>query len=155
VNPVDALRTEKLQGYTGAVAPLLLLMMLANDPVAAIARCAVIDDPQGRVYELLQSGEGASTRWRLGMRSREAGERQVVMPLPDAKPVLNGKEIVVDYRSLNGGREVRWKVAASGASLSVYANFELEVNVEADLDPRVDLMNTDGPISRLSCSLPR
>jgi hypothetical protein len=91
----------------------------------------------------------------LGMRSREAGATQLVMPLPDAKPLVKGDEILLDYRTQNGGREVRWSVGPGGASLSVYANFELEVNVEVDLDPRVELMNTEGPIARLSCTIPK
>jgi hypothetical protein len=35
----------------------------------------------------------------------------------------------------------------------VHANFELEVNIEPDLDPRVELMNTDGPITNLTCEI--
>ena len=87
------------------------------------------------------------------MRSREAGASPVVLALPDAKPVVGERQLSLEYRTLNGGRDVKWKVDAAGASLDIYANFELEVNIEADLDPRVELMNTDGAITNLSCTL--
>ena len=35
----------------------------------------------------------------------------------------------------------------------VHAYFELEVNIEPDLDPRVELMNTEGPITTLTCEI--
>ena len=95
------------------------------------------------MYEL--QADAARTRWRLAMRGRKAGNSPVWLPLPDAKPSIAGNSVSLNYRTLNGGREVRWEVGASGATLDVHANFELEVNVEADLDPRVELMNTEGP----------
>jgi hypothetical protein len=132
------------------VAFFLLWAVLATDPVV-VTRCAVVDDAENRVYELLRSGEEERIRWMVGMRSRQTGASRVLLPLPDAKPVLKDAEVALDYRTSNGGREVHWKVTPSAATISVYANFELEVNVEADLDPRVELMNTEGPITRLSC----
>ena len=131
----------------------LLLFWLLN-PAVTVLRCSVVDDPQARVYELQRSGNADSMRWQLTMRSREAGALPVILPLPDAKPVVGDRRVVLDYRTLNGGRDVKWKVDAAGsASLDVYANFELEVNVEADLDPRVELMNTEGVIANLSCAI--
>lgn len=128
----------------------LLWTALVSDPVV-VARCAVIDDPEQRVYELIRSGEAARIRWVLGMRSRQSGTSQIILPLPDARPIVKDGEVALDYRTSNGGRDVRWRITPATASLSVYANFELEVNVEADLDPRVEMMNTEGPITRLSC----
>jgi hypothetical protein len=87
------------------------------------------------------------------MRSRKVGSAPVLLPLPDAKPAVADASLTLDYRTLNGGREVRWRIASSGSTLDVHANFELEVNVEADLDPRVELMNTDGTIKTLTCAM--
>lgn len=112
---------------------------------SVVSRCEVRGDPDARVYEL--QADAARTRWRLTMRSRKAGNSLVLLPLPDAKPSIAGSAISLNYRTLNGGREVHWEVGASGATLDVHANFELEVNVEADLDPRVELMNTEGPVA--------
>lgn len=90
----------------------------------------------------------------MTLRSREAGTSPVTLPLPDAKPVIDERHFALEYRTLNGGRRVTWKAdAGGGAALDVYANFELEVNVDADLDPRVELMNTEGPITNLSCEM--
>jgi hypothetical protein len=114
----------------------------------------VTNDAHARVYELHRSGEGDRARWQMVLRSREAGTSPVALPLPDAKPMVTARQVVLEYRTLNGGRTVTWKVDAAGrATLDVYTNFELEVNVDADLDPRVELMNTEGPITNLSCAI--
>lgn len=146
-------RRLKPSRYTDWVIALLLLATLASDPAESVVRCSVTGDPHARVYALERIRVSDGVRWRLAMRSRESGAAPVVLPLPDAKPSLSATAMTLDYRTLNGGREVRWTVAPAGATLHVYANFELEVNVETDLDPRVELMNTDGTIAALSCAI--
>jgi hypothetical protein len=132
-----------------------LVLLLATMQAAPVVRCSVTADPHGRVYELQRLGEGDGARWQIALRSREAGSTPVVMALPDARPLVSDRHVALDYRTLNGGRTVKWTVDAAGsASLDVYANFELEVNVEADLDPRVEMMNTDGAIRNLACVIP-
>jgi hypothetical protein len=132
----------------------LLLILALAQPAVSVARCSVTSDAHARVYELQRSGDGERARWQMILRSREAGTTPVVLPLPDAKPVVSERHVALEYRTLNGGRKIAWKVDAAGsATLDVYTNFELEVNVETDLDPRVELMNTEGPITRLSCSI--
>jgi hypothetical protein len=132
---------------------LLWLVLQPASPVVVL-RCEVTGDAEGRVYELHQAGEGAQARWSLAMRSRKAGTAAVRLPLPDARPTVTDSEISLEYHTLNGGRDVRWMVRDGSATLDVHANFELEVNVEADLDPRVELMNTHGPITALACVRP-
>jgi hypothetical protein len=127
---------------------LLLALQVVPTSTKLAVGCAVVGDPDARVYELRRERDG---RWVLMMLSRKTGP--IVLPLPDAKPIITGTEVTLSYETLNGGREVEWRVAPSGATLDVHANFELEVNVEADLDPRVELMNTEGPISKLSCEI--
>ena len=133
---------------------LLFVVALAAEQAIPVVRCAVTNDAHARVYELHRSGEGDRARWQMVLRSREAGTSPVALPLPDAKPMVTARQVVLEYRTLNGGRTVTWKVDAAGrATLDVYTNFELEVNVDADLDPRVELMNTEGPITNLSCAI--
>jgi hypothetical protein len=142
------------EGYTDRVLTVLLFgLMHANDPAVAVVRCEVLKDPHLRVYELQRMGEGENTRWRMAMRSVQAGAAPVYLPLPDAKPSIAGGRFALEYRTLNGGRELHWKVEQGSSSLDVRTNFELEVNVEADLDPRVELMNTEGAITALSCAI--
>jgi hypothetical protein len=132
----------------------ILLLLLALNPATTVVRCSVTGDAHARVYELQRLGEGERTRWQMVLRSREAGASPVVMALPDARPAISDRQILLEYRTLNGGRDVKWKVDAGGsATLDVYTNFELEVNIEADLDPRVELMNTEGPMANLSCAI--
>lgn len=127
----------------------LLLLLQSPSPAGLIATCAVTGDRDARVYELRRDATGVS----LSLRSRKAGASPVILPLPDAKPTVTPTELSLSYSTLNGGRSVEWRIAPSGATLDVHANFELEVNVEADLDPRVELTNTGGPITNLSCNI--
>ena len=133
---------------------MLLLVLLALQVVPTSTKlavgCSVIGDPERRVYELRQARDG---RWLLMMNSRKTGSSPVVLPLPDAQPVVGEREVTLSYETLNGGRDVEWRVTPSGATLDVHANFELEVNIEADLDPRVELMNTGGTLSNLTCEI--
>ena len=132
---------------------LLVLLALLSDPPVPIARCSVTGDAHGRVYELQRSADGDRAGWQIVLRSREAGNNPVALRLPDAKPTVTDRHLALEYRTLNGGRTVTWKVDGARGTLDVYTNFELEVNVDADLDPRVELMNTDGPITNLSCAM--
>ena len=44
-------------------------------------------------------------------------------------------------------------VASDHARLDVYVDHGLEVNIEPDLDPAVDRMNTNGPLTALDCTV--
>jgi len=142
-------------GYTDYVLlPLALtLLSLGDAPPRLVVGCSVSGDRDARVYELRRDDSDSAPRWTLVMHSRKAGSAPVFLPLPDAKPRIGSTEFELEYSSLNGGRAVKWTVKPTSASLDVHANFELEVNVEADLDPRVELMNTDGAISNLACEI--
>lgn len=131
-----------------------LLAVLALEPAEVAVRCRVPEGSDPRVFELQRAGEEAEARWSLVMRGGEAGEHAVVLPLPYARPTVTDRRVSLDFRTLNGGRSVKLIVEPDGrATLDVYTNFELEVNVEADLDPRVELMNTEGPLRALSCAI--
>jgi hypothetical protein len=132
---------------------LLLVGILAAAQPETVVRCSVVDDTQSRVYELQRVMEGASERWALAMRSRAAGTSPVVLPLPGAAPAVTETSVRLQYETFNGGRTVKLTVTPSTASIDIDVNFELEVNVERDLDPRVELMNTGGVLSALSCRL--
>ena len=137
---------------------LVILLLLGIDqggpPRTTLAvGCTVVDDPDGRIYELRRERTSAAGPWMLMMHSRKAGSSPVILPLPDARPELSATRVTLSYETLNGGRHVEWRVTPSGASLDVHANFELEVNIEPDLDPRVELMNTDGEITNLTCEI--
>ena len=137
--------------------PVILLLIgldQGRPPARTLAvGCSVVDDRDARVFELRRVGEPEGHNWVLMMKSRKAGSAPVTLPLPDARPELGPTQVTLSYETLNGGRHVEWRVTPSGASLDVHVNFELEVNIEADLDPRVELMNTDGPLTRLTCEI--
>lgn len=138
---------------------LLIILLLAgleqgrSGPATRVVGCTVVDDPDARVYELRREPVSDGGEWMLLMRSRKAGSSSVILPLPDARPETSAARVTLSYQTSNGGRHVEWSVTPSGATLDVHANFELEVNIEPDLDPRVELMNTDGPITTLACKI--
>ena len=126
--------------------------------------CRVAGDPDERVYVLhgptkpsdARASDGTGSRraggWQLAMRSRRTGGQWIRLALPGARPEIADGRIRLAYRNANGGRHVDLAVAADAASLEVWVDHGLEVNIEPDLDPRVDLMNTDGRIDRLECT---
>jgi opacity protein-like surface antigen len=123
----------------------MLLALLAVAQVAAdpVAICRAPDDPAQRTWTL----ERRADAWLIGFTSRSLDRPRVELPLPNAQPVVTGQAMRLSYSSANGGRTIEWRDTADAATLDLYVNHGLEVNVEPDLDPAVDLMNTDGPVN--------
>jgi len=143
--------------YTDPVLPVILLLIAlgqASPPPPPLAvGCSVVGDQDARVFELRRAPDPRGNDWVLLMKSRKAGSAPVILPLPDARPELSRTHVTLSNETLNGGRHIEWRVTPAGASLDVHVNFELEVNIEADLDPRVELMNTEGALTRLTCEI--
>ena len=127
---------------------LLALFMVAQVATGPVATCRATDDPQQRTWVL----ERHDASWRIVFRSRALDKPHVVLLIPNAAPVIGEHEIRVSHKSANGGRTIEWRITNGASTLELYVNHGLEVNVEADLDPAVDLMNTDGPLS-VQCSI--
>lgn len=127
---------------------LLALLLVAQVAAGPVATCSVPGDSQHRTWVL----ERRDAAWRIVFRSRALDKPQVVLAIPNAAPVIGANEIRVSHTSANGGRTVEWRITTGPSTLDLYVNHGLEVNVEADLDPAVDLMNTDGPID-VTCAL--
>jgi len=113
--------------------------------------CHVRDDAQGRTFVLEQAGTGP-VLWRLSMQDRESGAKWIRLALAGAAPVIADGAASVRYKNANGGRQVTLDVAKDHARLDVYVDHGLEVNIEPDLDPAVDRMNTNGPLTALDCT---
>jgi hypothetical protein len=114
-----------------------------------VATCRLPDDPQRRTWSLAQRN-GA---WLVVFQSRALDKPHVELRLPGVNPIVTPNETRVSFKSANGGRSVEWRIANSDSTLDLYVNHGLEVNVEADLDPAVDLMNTEGVI-KVHCGPP-
>lgn len=136
--------------------PLLFVAQVAGAPdartlrggvevaaVDTVATCRAPDDPQQRTWSLARR-DGA---WLVVFQSRALDKPQVELRLPNAAPQISPDAIRVAYKSSNGGRTIDWSIAGPQSTLDLYVSHGLEVNVEADLDPAVDLMNTDGVIN--------
>jgi hypothetical protein len=92
----------------------------------------------------------ADRPWRLSYRDREHPQ-WVRLWLPGATPEIGEGTARVKYRNANGGRQVELEVTPAGSRLDVYVDYGLDVNIEPDLSPDVDLMNTNGPLTSLQC----
>src|SRR5688500_9403641 len=129
---------------------LALLLVAQVAAVDTVATCRAPDDPQQRTWSLARRN-GA---WLVVFQSRQLDTPQVELRLPNAAPQISADAIRVAYKSANGGRTIDWSIAAAQSTLDLYVSHGLEINVEADLDPAVDLMNTDGVIG-VHCTAPR
>ncbi len=78
------------------------------------------------------------------MQGGPVGTSPVTLPLPRAAPEIAGGHVSLTYKTANGGRQVTLTAAPGQSALDVDVDFGLEVNVDANLDPRVDDMNTHG-----------
>jgi hypothetical protein len=134
-------------------AALLIGMLLGGAPAASPSvTCLVRDDPQGRTFVLEPSGPDAKS-WRLSMQDRESAGKWVRLALPGASPALARGTASLRYKNANGGRQVTVDVGSDHTRLEVYVDHGLEVNIEPDLDPAVDRMNTNGPLTALDCTV--
>jgi hypothetical protein len=145
--------------YATSVALCAMLVVSApraafgDDAVGAVT-CRVASDARQREYALRQAASGAATGgWQLSMRDKENGNAWIDLRLPGAKPVITDTAAKLSYRNANGGRLVELDVSAAGSRLEVWVDHGLEVNIEPDLDPRVDRLNTEGPLTTLQCSI--
>lgn len=116
--------------------------------------CRLLDDPGERTYRLAVHPAGSEPVWTLSMREGEGP--WIHLSLPRARPVFDedGRASLA-YRNANGGRQIELDVTPDGARLDVYVDYGLDVNIEPDLDPKVDEMNTDGPVTALECRIAR
>jgi hypothetical protein len=126
------------------LAALLLVAQVAA--VNTVATCRAPDDPRQRTWSLARRDGG----WLVIFQSRQLDKPSVDLPLPDAAPQITANLTRVVYKSANGGRSIDWTIAEGASTLELYVSHGLEVNVEPDLDPAVDLMNTEGPL-RVAC----
>jgi hypothetical protein len=117
--------------------------------------CRVQDDPDARVFRLRPSTstQGSGHRWQLSMRDRESKDGWIQLALPGAVPAITRESAKLSYRNANGGRQVDLEAGPSASRLDVWVDYGLDVNIEADLDPRVDRLNTHGPITALACTI--
>jgi hypothetical protein len=117
--------------------------------------CRVQNDPDARVFKLRQSAStpGSGRRWELSMRDRETRDGWIQLALPGAVPAITRESAKLSYRNANGGRQVDLEVGPGASRLDVWVDYGLDVNIEPDLDPRVDRLNTHGPIAALACTI--
>lgn len=128
----------------------LLWLSLQPPPASPAVRCDGIGVAAGRQFVIERPAPDAA--WQLRYRDREH-PRWITLALPDATPAFAAGTARLSFRNANGGRQVELEVRPGAARLDVYVDYGLDVNIDADLDPEVDRMNTDGPLTDLSCQV--
>ena len=126
-----------------------LIFVVQAATAETVATCRVPDDPQQRTWSLERA---TPSTWRVVFTSRALDKPRVELPLATAAPIISASKISLTFASSNGGRDLRWTISNGPSKLDLRVNHGLEVNVERDLDPSVDLMNTDGEIA-VDCSM--
>ena len=131
-----------------------------NDGGTLGVTCRVRGDARSREFRLSEAAakSAAATdaaRWQLSMRDAESRDAWINLRLPGARPAMTANTAALSYRNANGGRHVDLEVSSSGSRLEVWVDYGLEVNVEPDLDPHVDRLNTDGPLTAIDCAIDR
>jgi hypothetical protein len=120
---------------------------MAPPPVAQVT-CIVASDQGARQF-VLEQQRGADPRpqWVLTLldqASENQPARGVSIVLKGARPpVRQGDAVAFSYRSPHGGYIVEL-APGPPVTLDVFVSHGLEVNVEPDLSPEVDRLNTDG-----------
>src|SRR4051812_2693923 len=129
----------------------------AQDPLSTVT-CRGPDDAREREFVLRAAwgpNASAAARWQLSRRDVEPGGAWIALKPPNAAPALTAATAKLSYRNANGGRHVDLDVSEAGSRIDVWVDYGLEVNIEPDLDPRVDRLNTEGPLTALQCTIAR
>lgn len=114
-----------------------------------VATCRVAGDPQQRVWSLERV---TPSLWRIAFSARSLDKPRVELPLAGAQPVISQRQVRLSFASANGGRAIEWVIADGPSTLDLRVSHGLEVNVERDLDPAVESMNTDGELA-VNCTI--
>ena len=114
--------------------------------------CSGLGPASGREFVFDRPAEDRP--WRLAYRDREHPQ-WIRLALPGASPQIQGDTGRLTYRNANGGRQVQFDITARTSRLDIYVDYGLDVNIEPDLDPEIDRMNTDGPLTSLTCRIER
>ena len=136
-----------------AVAAVIVLSLARSAAAQPVATCSIPNDPQQRQWTLERAEAGApDAAWRVIFKSRTLDKAQTELRLPQANPMISSGAVALLFTTANGGRTIEWRAKEGPSLLDIYVNFGLEVNIDADLDPAVEQMNTQGPLS-VVCTL--
>ena len=126
----------------------LLWSVLQAPSPPSVVRCEGRERAAGREFVL----ERPATAWQLRYRDREH-PRWITLTLPGASPTFAAGTARLQFRNANGGRQVELDVKPGTARIDIYVDYGLDVNIDPDLDPDVDRLNTEGPLTDLSCQV--
>jgi len=117
------------------------------DGPLTVVSCSGTIENAVREYALRRIAGSNGPSWQLTMQGGPVGKNPVSLPLPRATPEVAADRVALTFKTANGGRQVTLTAASGAGQLDVYVDFGLEVNVDANLDPRVDEMNTHGSLA--------
>lgn len=122
------------------------LLLAQPSPVAT---CHSVGLEPTRTWRFEREGaQWQVTHW-TGTDARDVA--RVVLP-PATAVQLSAAALLVRGKTSNGGIDVSLTGSPAKATLDIYVSYELEVNVDASLTPKIDELNTEGPIG-VRCEL--
>ena len=127
----------------GVVLALIAAAPLLAGQTSAVATCRSVGLDPVRTWRFASSaGQWRVTHWR---GAAEADAASVALP-SGTKVRLEASEVLVKGRTSNGGIDVSLSGRPQQARLDIYVSYELEVNVDASLTPKIDDLNTEGAL---------
>ena len=119
------------------------VLAFAQGAATPRATCRTIGVDPARTWSI----ERADGRWHVSHWRGADSTATARLALPLSADVrLTSTAVRVRARTSNGGIDVTLTGAPAAATLDIYVSYELEVNVDASLTPKIDDLNTDGPI---------
>jgi hypothetical protein len=127
-----------------------LVLAFVQDAAAPVATCRSLGVDPARTWRIERAGE----RWQVSHWRADRSTDVALVSLPASADVrLTSTAVDVRAKTSNGGIDVTLKGTPASATLDIYVSYELEVNVDASLTPKIDDLNTDGPLA-VRCDLP-
>lgn len=121
----------------------VMLVFVQGPAPTPVATCRSLGGAPARTWRI----ERAGPRWQVAHWRGEPSAAAARVSLPaSADVLLSSTSVHVRAKTSNGGIDVTLTGTPASATLDIYVSYELEVNVDASLTPKIDDLNTEGPI---------
>lgn len=131
--------------YSSTVLSVAATMVLSFMPLGAsqTATCRSVALDPVRTWRIERTG----ALWQVSHWRGPIVTDVARVSLPASADVrLSATALHVRAKTSNGGIDVTLAGTTASATLDVYVSYELEVNVDASLTPKIDDLNTEGPV---------
>ena len=138
--------------YSAGVRPLSVTLVLLGlwQGDAPVATCRSVGADPARTWRFEKPG----ARWQVShWRGDEPTDVARVLLPASAEVAFTTDAVHVRGKTSNGGIDVTLEGTPQAARLDIYVSYELEVNVDTSLTPKIDDLNTEGLVA-VRCEFP-